>query len=152
MNNKNSNVNIITDNTMPKKVNSQTANGKPDFDYFGIGILVAMALKSFALIPTIAQVAKTGTLEEISIVTPIFYMIAFFILFVVSFMKKYYIPMLLFIVGVITSIILLVQKIIYERSGNANSDIKSDKKSSDARYAEQVKEYEENIKKYEENI
>ena len=88
--------------------NTNTPNVANKLDYFGIGILVAMGLKCFALIPTIAQVAKTGTVEEISIVTPIFYTIAFLVLFIISFLKKYYIPMLLFIIGVVTAIILLV--------------------------------------------
>lgn len=140
-------------NNSNQNINNNEANNqvtKPQFDYFGIGILVAMALKSFALIPTIAQVTKTGTLEEISIVTPIFFMVAFFILFVISFLKKYYIPMLLFIVGTITSIILLVQKIIYDRSGNVSTNLKNDKESADDRYAQQVKEYEDKAKKYDE--
>jgi|SaaInlStandDraft_5_1057022.scaffolds.fasta_scaffold158952_2 hypothetical protein len=129
--------------------NTNTPNVANKLDYFGIGILVAMGLKCFALIPTIAQVAKTGTVEEISIVTPIFYTIAFLVLFIISFLKKYYIPMLLFIIGVVTAIILLVQKIIYEKSNkNNNPDIKE----INDKYFEQAKNYDEEVDKYQEAL
>ena len=145
-NSNNNSATVVSHNTNNTNVNSSSAN---KLDYFGIGILVAMGLKCFALIPTIAQVAKTGTVEEISIVTPIFYTAAFLVLFIISFLKKYYVPMLLFIIGVVTAIILLVQKIIYEKSDkNNNPDIKD----INDKYFEQAKDYDEQVDKYQEAL
>jgi uncharacterized protein with PQ loop repeat len=86
------------------------------YDFMGLFILIAMLIKACAQIPLIIKVTQTKSAEDISIMTPIMFLISFSILGTLSLMKKLYMPLLIFIIGVATSIILIVQKITYEKS------------------------------------
>ena len=130
-------------------------------DLTSFGILISIALKCTALIPTIVQVVKTKTVEEISLITPAFYAVAFFILILIAINKQYHIPLAFFIVGFLSAIILLTQKIIYEQSGNGTENIQYDKKNDNIPIiapdfeetdADTKTNYFDEIKKYENKI
>lgn len=91
-------------------------NPASSYDFMGLFILIAMLIKACAQIPLIVKVTQTKSAEDISIMTPIMFLISFSILGTLSLMKKLYMPLLIFIIGVATSIILIVQKITYEKS------------------------------------
>jgi uncharacterized protein with PQ loop repeat len=91
-------------------------NPTSSYDFMGLFILIAMLIKACAQIPLIIKVTQTKSAEDISIMTPIMFLISFSILGTLSLMKKLYMPLLIFIIGVATSIILIIQKITYEKS------------------------------------
>ena len=114
-------LNIV--NKVQNNVNNQLQNTQSNtMDLVGIGVLVAMALKTFGLIPIIVKVAKNKSAEDISIATPIMYLIAFSILATISFLKGFYLPLFLFLGGIAVAVILLVQKINYESSKQSDLD------------------------------
>lgn len=92
------------------------SSSSSSYDFMGLFILIAMLIKACAQIPLIIKVTKTKSAEDISILTPIMFLISFSILGTLSLMKRLYMPLLIFIIGVATSIILIVQKITYEKS------------------------------------
>lgn len=96
--------------------------GIPKIDYSGLGILFGLTIQAFALIPLIIRVAKTKSANDISYVTPIMFIFSFIIFSVISFSKQYYLPLVIFLVGIVTSTLLLVQKVMYER----NRDLKNE--------------------------
>jgi len=87
-------------------------------DYSGIGILFGMTIQAFALIPIIVKVAQKKTAEEISFVTPVMFLFSFIIFGVISLAKKFYLPLIIFVIGIVTSAMLLVQKLMYEKYKN----------------------------------
>lgn len=109
-------------NNVQNNINQQVQNNQSTMDLAGIGILIAMALKTCGLIPIIVKVAKNKSAEDISIATPIMYLVAFSILATISFLKGFYLPLLLFLGGIAVAIILLVQKINYENSKQSDLD------------------------------
>jgi len=112
-------LNIV--NKVQNNVNNQLQNTQSNtMDLVGIGVLVAMALKTFGLIPIIVKVAKNKSAEDISIATPIMYLIAFSILATISFLKGL-LPLFYF-GGIAVAVILLVQKINYESSKQSDLD------------------------------
>lgn len=96
-----------------------------DFDFAGTVILIAMALKTFGLIPLIVRIDKTKSAEDVSFATPIMFLIAFVMLGVISLLKGYYLPICLFCVGIIVCIILIVKIGKYEKNkADKNKNIK----------------------------
>lgn len=98
-------------------INNRNYLGKKSLkiDYSGLGILFGITVQAFALIPLIVRVHKTKSAEEISYFTPIMFLFAFILFSVISLSKEYYLPLIVFLVGIVASTMLLVQKIIYER-------------------------------------
>ena len=90
------------------------------YDFMGLFILIAMLIKACAQIPLIIKVTQTKSAEDISILTPIMFLISFSILGTLSLMKKLYMPLLIFTIGIATSIILIIQKSTYEKSKDNN--------------------------------
>jgi len=89
-----------------------------NYDYMGLLILIAMLLKACAQIPLIIKITQTKSAEDISIIMPIMFLVAFCILGAISLKRKLYFPLLIFSIGIATSIILLVQIFMYEKSKN----------------------------------
>lgn len=87
-----------------------------NYDYMGLFILIAMLLKACAQIPLIIKITQTKSAEDISMIMPIMFLAAFSILAAISLKRKLYFPLLIFIIGITTSIILLVQISMYEKS------------------------------------
>lgn len=111
MNNKRQLLNIVS------SVSNERHKTSVDWfsDISGIIILIAMGLKVFGLLPLIVKINKTGSAKDVSLATPIMYLIAFVILGVLSFMKEFYVPLILFAAGIIISIFLIVQIDNYEK-------------------------------------
>jgi uncharacterized protein with PQ loop repeat len=109
----------------PKNFNSNLFNiqnnSSSSYDFMGLFILIAMLIKACAQIPTIIKVTQTKSAEDISIVMPIMFLISFSILAAISLNRKLYMPLLIFIIGIATSIILIIQKSTYEKSKNNNN-------------------------------
>jgi uncharacterized protein with PQ loop repeat len=95
-------------------------NPSSSYDFMGLFILIAMLIKACAQIPLIIKVTQTKSAEDISILTPIMFLISFSILGTLSLMKRLYMPLLIFIIGIATSIILIIQKSTYEKSKDNN--------------------------------
>jgi len=85
-------------------------------DYSGLTILFGLGLQAVALIPLIARISLVKSAEEISFLTPILFLFTFIMFSVIAFTKKYYIPLIIFFIGIATSSVLLAQKFMYERS------------------------------------
>lgn len=113
---------IATRNSLPVNTNfprpsmNKISNFLGNVSIIEIAIFFAVILKVFGLVPLIIQVSKNKSAEDISIATPIMFLGAFSILCVISFMKGMYGPFFLFLIGAIVAIVLLLQKILYERS------------------------------------
>lgn len=101
-----------------KKLNKPNFSPEPTqgMDWVNIAVFIAIALKTFGLIPLVIRVARTQSAEDISYITPIMFLLAFLILCVVSIAKKVYAPILLFLIGITASVVLLIQKIMYENN------------------------------------
>lgn len=89
-----------------------------NIDLEGWGILFAMTLKVFGLVPIVVKIGQTKSAEDISLATPIMFLIAFLLLALISFKKAFYVPLGLFIIGIAVAIILILQKVLYEKSKN----------------------------------
>ena len=109
------------------------------FTISGFIILIAMALKTFALVPTIYYISKDKYTKNISYVTPSFLIAAFGLLFFVALSKKYFVACLLFSVGIVTNAILIAQKYNYERKPEPT-------------YMDNVKDYNKLVGDYENQI
>lgn len=116
MNIENNNFRVQETKTFLKK--NMSGNSSPRVDFSGIGILAGLTLQAFALLPLIFSVAQKKSAEEISILTPIIVLFSFIVFSIISFTKKNYIPLAIFIIGIIISTMLLVQKVMYDRSKN----------------------------------
>jgi uncharacterized protein with PQ loop repeat len=99
-------------------LNTETSS---NYDYIGLFILIAMLLKACAQIPLIIKITQTKSAEDISIIMPIMFLAAFSILGAISLKRKLYFPLLIFSIGIATSIILLVQISMYEKSKDTSS-------------------------------
>lgn len=91
-------------------------NPSSSYDFMSLFILFAMLLKACALIPIIVKVVLTKSAEDISLITPIMFLISFSILIIISLIKGLFMPLTIFIIGITASIVLLIQKIMYEKS------------------------------------
>ena len=119
-------------------------NSNSSYDVVGLFILFAMLFKACAQIPIIIKVTQKKSAEDISIITPIMFLVSFLILTIISLVKRLYTPLLIFIIGIITSSILIIQKILYEKSkkklsskskknkNDSNSESKKNKNDSDS--------------------
>ena len=85
-------------------------------DYSGLFILIALSIQALALIPLVITVSKKKTAEEISMITPIMFLFSFIIFSVIAFTKQYFLPLIIFFIGIVLSAVLLIQKIMYERN------------------------------------
>ena len=91
-------------------------NNQSSYDYIGLFILIAMLIKACAQIPLIIKITQTKSAEDISIIMPVMFLISFSILGAISLSRKLYFPLMIFGIGIATSIILIVQISIYEKS------------------------------------
>ena len=108
-------------------------NSNSSYDVVGLFILFAMLFKACAQIPIIIKVTQKKSAEDISIITPIMFLVSFLILTIISLVKRLYTPLLIFIIGIITSSILIIQKILYEKSKKKlSSKSKKNKNDSDS--------------------
>ena len=87
-----------------------------NYDYLGLAILIAMLIKACAQIPLIIKITQTKSAEDISIITPIMFLVSFSILGGISLNRRLYFPLLIFSIGIATSIILIIQITMYEKS------------------------------------
>ena len=111
-------------------------NSKSSYDVVGLFILFAMLFKACAQIPIIIKVTQTKSAEDISIITPIMFLVSFLILTIISLIKRLFMPLLIFTIGIITSTILIIQKIIYEKSKNRNSTKSKNNSKSESKINE----------------
>jgi len=94
-------------------------NNKIKIDYSGIGILVGITIQAFAILPLIIRVHQTKSAEDISYVTPIMFLLAFILFTIISLVKVYFVPLIIYFIGIIFSSILLAQKYMYEQKKKA---------------------------------
>lgn len=92
------------------------------YDTLGLLILIAMLIKACAQIPLIIKITQTKSAEDVSIIMPIMFLVAFSILGAISLNRKLYFPLLIFTIGIATSIILIVQITMYEKSKDTESN------------------------------
>lgn len=92
------------------------------YDTLGLLILIAMLIKACAQIPLIIKITQSKSAEDISIISPIMFLVAFSILGAISLNRRLYLPLLIFTIGIATSIILIIQVSMYEKSKNSDND------------------------------
>jgi uncharacterized protein with PQ loop repeat len=90
------------------------------YDTLGLLILIAMLIKACAQIPLIIKITQSKSAEDISIISPIMFLVSFSILGAISLNRRLYLPLLIFTIGIATSIILIIQVSMYEKSKNAD--------------------------------
>jgi len=124
----NNNMNNIIDQRSPpmkdtniNSINFQNISSTPSYDYMGLFILIAMLIKACAQIPLIIKITQTKSAEDVSIIMPIMFLVSFSILSAISLNRKLYFPLLIFAIGIATSIILIVQISIYEKSKDTST-------------------------------
>ena len=96
------------------------------YDTLGLLILIAMLIKACAQIPLIIKITQSKSAEDISIIMPIMFLVSFSILGAMSLNRRLYLPLLIFTIGIATSIILIIQVSMYEKSKNADYEQPSD--------------------------
>jgi len=109
-------MNVPTSNNYANLTKNAPKTSYPKIDYSGLGILFGMIIQAFALIPIIIKVSINKSAQDISIVTPMMMLFSFILFSVISFIKKFYFPLLIFIIGIVVSGILITQKVLYETS------------------------------------
>jgi hypothetical protein len=92
------------------------------YDTLGLLILIAMLIKACAQIPLIIKITQSKSAEDISIIMPIMFLVSFSILGAISLNRRLYLPLLIFTIGIATSIILIIQVSMYEKSKNSDYD------------------------------
>jgi uncharacterized protein with PQ loop repeat len=92
------------------------------YDTLGLLILIAMLIKACAQIPLIIKITQSKSAEDVSIISPIMFLVSFSILGAISLNRRLYLPLLIFTIGIATSIILIIQVSMYEKSKNADYD------------------------------
>jgi len=90
------------------------------YDTLGLLILIAMLIKACAQIPLIIKITQSKSAEDVSIIMPIMFLVSFSILGAISLNRKLYFPLLIFTIGIATSIILIIQVSMYEKSKNSD--------------------------------
>ena len=81
-----------------------------------------MLIKACAQIPLIIKITQSKSAEDVSIIMPIMFLVSFSILGAISLNRKLYFPLLIFTIGIATSIILIIQVSMYEKSKNSDYD------------------------------
>ena len=117
---------------IPKNINHSNFNNLNNFqnltsatssyDTLGLLILIAMLIKACAQIPLIIKITQSKSAEDVSIISPIMFLVSFSILGAISLNRKLYFPLLIFTIGIATSIILIIQVSMYEKSKNSDYD------------------------------
>ena len=92
------------------------------YDTLGLLILIAMLIKACAQIPLIIKITQSKSAEDVSIIMPIMFLVSFSILGAISLNRRLYFPLLIFTIGIATSIILIIQVSMYEKSKNSDYD------------------------------
>ena len=90
------------------------------YDTLGLLILIAMLIKACAQIPLIIKITQSKSAEDVSIIMPIMFLVSFSILGAISLNRRLYFPLLIFTIGIATSIILIIQVSMYEKSKNSD--------------------------------
>jgi hypothetical protein len=115
----------------PKNINQSNSNNfnfqnltspNSSYDTLGLLILIAMLIKACAQIPLIIKITQSKSAEDISIIMPIMFLVSFSILGAISLNRRLYLPLLIFTIGITTSIILIIQVSMYEKSKNSDYD------------------------------
>jgi len=114
---KNTNLNLPNSNNFNFQ-NLTSSNSS--YDTLGLLILIAMLIKACAQIPLIIKITQSKSAEDMSIISPIMFLVAFSILGAISLNRRLYLPLLIFSIGIATSIILIIQVSMYEKSKNAD--------------------------------
>ena len=103
----------------PKNIPSNSNNfnfqnltpSNSSYDTLGLLILIAMLIKACAQIPLIIKITQSKSAEDVSIIMPIMFLVSFSILGAISLNRRLYLPLLIFTIGIATSIILIIQQI-----------------------------------------
>ena len=95
---------------------SSSSSSSSSYDYLGLFILIAMLIKACAQIPLIIKITHSKSAEDISIIMPIMFLTSFSILGAISLNRKLYFPLIIFAIGIASSIILIIQISMYEKS------------------------------------
>lgn len=114
-------------NMAPNPLNSNNLNNfqnlssaTSSYDTLGLLILIAMLIKACAQIPLIIKITQSKSAEDVSIIMPIMFLVSFSILGAISLNRKLYFPLLIFTIGIATSIILIIQVSMYEKSKDSS--------------------------------
>ena len=110
-------------NTNINNFNLQNSSSSSSYDYLGLFILIAMLLKACAQIPLIIKITQSKSAEDISIIMPIMFLVSFSILGLISVNRRLYFPLLIFTIGIASSIILIVQISMYEKSKDSSDSV-----------------------------
>jgi hypothetical protein len=78
-------------------------------------IILSFLLISLGLVPIIIQITSNKSANDISIGTPIIFMVAFLTMCITSYIKRSYKLVGVFVVGLAVSIVLLIQKILHDK-------------------------------------
>jgi hypothetical protein len=78
-------------------------------------IILSFLLISLGLVPIIIQITSNKSANDISIGTPIIFMVAFLTMSITSYIKRSYKLVGVFVVGLAVSIVLLIQKILHDK-------------------------------------
>ena len=113
------NTTLIPPNTNNFNFQNLTSSNS-SYDTLGLVILIAMLIKACAQIPLIIKITQSKSAEDVSIIMPIMFLVSFCILGAISLNRRLYLPLLIFTIGITTSIILIIQVSMYEKSKNAD--------------------------------
>lgn len=100
--------------------NLTSSSSSSSYDTLGLLILIAMLIKACAQIPLIIKITQSKSAEDVSIIMPIMFLLSFSILGAISLNRRLYLPLLIFTIGIATSIILIIQVSMYEKSKNSD--------------------------------
>ena len=78
-------------------------------------IILSFLLISLGLVPIIIQITANKSARDISIGTPIIFIIAFLTISITSYIKSSYKLFGIFVIGLVVSIVLLIQKILFDK-------------------------------------
>ena len=117
-------------NTNVNNFNLQNQSSSSSYDYVGLFILIAMLIKACAQIPLIIKITQSKSAEDISIIMPIMFLVSFSILGAISLSRRLYFPLLIFVIGIATSIILIIQISIYEKSKDTSEPVQQPSKGT----------------------
>jgi hypothetical protein len=78
-------------------------------------IILSFILISLGLVPIIIQITANKSARDISIGTPIIFIIAFLSMCITSYIKRSYKLICVFAIGLAVSIVLLIQKILFDK-------------------------------------
>ena len=106
------------------------SSSSSSYDYIGLFILIAMLIKACAQIPLIIKITQSKSAEDISIIMPIMFLTSFSILGAISLNRKLYFPLLIFAIGIATSIILIIQISMYEKSKDKSEPVQHPSKET----------------------